>query len=132
MQDIKQALCSAMYRFVSARIKELRADTTWGFESLGDMMMSIQTDWQDAAWALSELCWFGFSKNYAKECFIVDYIKDEYETPVYCIIDDNCNKRYLSLIYANTFDNGMFETIVEYNRVTKMVEITDWEEVQNG
>lgn len=133
MQDIKQALCSAMYRFVSNKITELKP-RTWGredwfgFKDKADMMNSIKTNWEDAAWALAELCYWGFEKQYYFDCFVVDHLNDEYETAIHCIVDDYGNKRYFTLEYSNSSDN-MFDSITEVERKVELVEVVTWKEV---
>lgn len=135
MQDIKQALCSAMYRFVSDKINELKP-RTWGqedwfgFKDKADMMNSIKTNWEDAGWALTELCDWGFNKNYRAWLFLADTLGDEYDTPIYCIVDDDSNKRYFRLEYSSKH-HALFDDIIEVNRVVKLVEQIVWEE-QNG
>lgn len=135
MQDIKQALCSAMYRFVSDKINELKPRTWgqedwYGFKDKADMMNSIKTNWDDAAWALTELCHWGFNKSYRAWLFVADILDDEYGTPIYCIVDEDGNKRYFTLTYGSTMTE-LFDTITEVNRVVKLVEQVVWEE-QNG
>jgi hypothetical protein len=135
MQDIKQALCSAMYRFVGDKINELKPRTWgqedwYGFKDKSDMMTSIKTNWQDAAWALTELCHWGFDKMYYNSCFVVDNLSDEFETPIHCIVDDDGNKRYFKLEYSSNRDE-LFSSIIEIARVVKLVEQVVWEE-QNG
>jgi hypothetical protein len=135
MQDIKQALCSAMYRFVSDKINELKPRTWgqedwYGFKDKADMMNSIKTNWQDAGWALTELCHWGFDKMYYNSCFVVDNLNDEFETPIHCIVDEDGNKRYFTLTYNSTMAE-LFDTITEVSRVVKLVEQVVWEE-QNG
>lgn len=135
MQDIKQALCSAMYRFVSDNIRELKPRTWgqedwYGFKDKEDMINSIKTNWQDAAWALTELCHWGFYKGYYIPCFVVDRLDDEFETPIHCIVDDDGNKRYFTLTYSSTMAE-LFDTITEVSRTVKLVEQVVWEE-QNG
>lgn len=135
MQDIKQALCSAMYRFVSDKITELKPrswgrEDWFGFKDKNDMMNSIKTNWEDAGWALTELCQWGFNKNYRVLLFVADTLDDEYETPIYCIVDDDGNKRYFRLGYSSGLE-AFFDFIIEVNRVVKLVEKVVWEE-QNG
>lgn len=133
MQDIKQALCSAMYRFVSNKITELKPrswgqEDWFGFKDKADMINSIKTNWEDAAWALTELCEWGFEKRYYFDCFVVDNLNDEYDTPINCIIDDDGNKRYFTLEYSNSSD-AMFDSIIEVNRAVELVEVVTWKEV---
>jgi hypothetical protein len=137
MQDIKQALCSAMYRFVSDKISELKprdsfSSPWYGFKDKADMMNSIKTNWNDAAWALTELCHWGFEKMYYNSCFVVDNLSDDFETPIHCIVDDDGNKRYFRLEYSSDISNDeLFDSIIEVNRTVKLVEQVVWEE-QNG
>ena len=133
MQDIKQALCSAMYRFVSDKINELKPrawgqEDWFGFRDKEDMMTSIKNQWDDAAWALTELSHWGFEKRYYFDCFVIDKLNDEYDTPIHCIIDDDGNKRYFTLEYSNSTDK-MFGSIIEVNRTVEMVEVVTWKEV---
>lgn len=129
MQDIKQALCSAMYRFVSEKITELKQNAEWyGFKDKADMINSIKTNWEDAAWALTELCHWGFEKRYYFDCFVVDHLNDEYDTAIHCIIDDDGNKRYFTLEYSNSTDR-IFDSIIEVKREVKLIEQVVWEEV---
>ena len=133
MQDIKQALCSAMYRFVSDKINELKPrswgqEDWFGFKDKNDMMNSIKTNWEDAAWALTELCHWGFEKRYYFDCFVVDHLNDEYDTSIHCIVDDDSNKRYFTLEYSNSSDK-MFDSITEVNRKVELVEVVTWKEV---
>lgn len=138
MQDIKQALCSAMYRFVSDKINELKP-RTWGqedwfgFKDKADMMNSIKTDWQDAGWALTELCDWGFKDNYRSALFVVDKFDDDFETPIYCIVDDDSNNRYIYFEYPHLSESAtqFFSAIHEVKRTVKLVEQVVWEE-QNG
>lgn len=134
MQDIKQALCSAMYRFVSDKITELKPrswgqEDWFGFKNKDDMMSSIKTNWEDAAWALAELCEWGFNKNYRAWIFVADAFDDEYDAPIsiYCIVDDDGNKRYFRLEFSSKPD-ALFDHIIEVNRVVKLVEKIVWEE----
>lgn len=133
MQDIKQALCSAMYRFVSDKITELKPrswgqEDWFGFKDKADMMNSIKTNWEDAAWALTELRHWGFEKRYYFDCFVVDKLNDEYDTPIHCIIDDDGNKRYFWLECSNSYDK-LFDSIIEVNRAVELVEVVTWKEV---
>lgn len=135
MQDIKQALCSAMYRFVSDKISELKPRTWgqedwYGFKDKADMMNSIKTNWEDAAWALTELCGWGFNKNYRAWLFVADILDDGYDTPIYCIVDDDGNKRYFRFKFSSK-PNALFDDIIEVNRTVKLVEQVVWEE-KNG
>lgn len=132
MQDIKQALCSAMYRFVSDKITELKPrswgqEDWFGFKNKDDMMSSIKTNWEDAGWALTELCEWGFNKNYRELVFVAGTLDDEYDTLIYCIVDDDGNKRYFRFEYSSKFD-ALFDRIIEINRVVKLVEKIVWEE----
>jgi hypothetical protein len=136
MQDIKQALCSAMYRFVSDKINELKPRTwgeAWyGFKDKADMMTSIKTNWEDAGWALTELCQWGFNKNYRVCLFVADTLDDEYDTPIYCIVDDDGNKRYVYFTYPNgSSATQFFSDIHEVTRTAKLVEQVVWEK-KNG
>ena len=133
MQDIKQALCSAMYRFVSDKISGLKPRTWgqedwYGFNDKDDMINSIKTNWQDAAWAMTELCHWGFEKMYYNSCFVVCNLADDFETPIHCVVDDDGNKRYFKLEYSSNTD-ALFDSIIEVNRVVKLVERIVWEEI---
>lgn len=137
MQNIKQALCSAMYRFVIVKIDELKP-RTWGqedwfgFKDKADMMNSIKTNWEDAGWALTELCAWGFDKNYRVWLFVADTLDDEYDTPIYRIIDDDGNNRYVYFTYPDKPSaTQFFSDIHEVTRTVKLVEQVVWEE-QNG
>ena len=135
MQDIKQALCSAMYRFMIVMIDELKP-RTWGqedwfgFKDKADIMNSIKTNWEDAGWALTELCGWGFNKNYRAWLFVADILDDGYDTSIYCIVDDDGNKRYFRFELSSKHD-ALFDDIIEVNRTVKLVEQVVWEE-QNG
>jgi hypothetical protein len=111
-----------MYRFVSDKINELKP-RTWGqedwfgFKDKADMMNSIKTNREDAGWALTELCQWGMDNDYSKE-FEVAKLDNEYETPVYCIVDgDECN-RYFTFEYNDTW----FSKVIEMIPTTKIVE----------
>lgn len=137
MQDIKQALCSAMYRFVSDNIKNLKCSdghhvSCYGFDNEANMLECIKTDWQDAGWALTELCEWGFNKNYRAWLFVADTLADDYDTPIYCIVDDDGNKRYVYFTYPKGLNaTQFFSDIHEVKRTVKLVEQVVWEE-QNG
>lgn len=137
MDDIKQALCSAMYRFVSDNIKNLKRDDRYrvdwyGFDNEAHMLKCIKTDWQDAGWALTELCDWGFKDNYRSALFVVDKFDDDSETPIYCIVDDDGNTRYVYFTYPNEPNaTQFFSAIHEVKRTVKVVEQVVWVE-QNG
>ena len=115
--SIEKALCSFMYEFVKKHKAEIK-DRDFGFKHHDEMLECIKNNWTDAAWALTELCWWGMNTDYSKE-FKVAKLDDEYETPVYCIIDnDECN-RYFSFEYENMW----FSKIVEMKPTTKIVDI---------
>lgn len=123
-----------MYRFVSDKINELKPrawgqEDWFGFKDKADMMNSIKTNWQDAAWALTELCAWGFNKNYRAWLFVADTLDDEYDTPIsiYCIVDDDGNKRYFRIAYSSS-RGVIYDSIIEVERTVKLVEQVVWEE----
>jgi hypothetical protein len=105
-----------MYRFVKEHKDEIK-DRDYGFKHYDDMLKCIKENWTDAAWALTELCWWGMNTDYSKE-FEVAQLDDEYETRVYCIIDSNGDNRYFSFEYKDMW----FSNIAEMIPTTKIVE----------
>lgn len=114
--SIEKELCNFMYSFVKEHKDSIECSAV-GFQDYDDMLEHIKEYWTDAAWALTELCRWGMDNDYSKE-FEVAKLDDEYETPVYCIVDgDECN-RYFTFEYNDTW----FSNIVEMKPTTKIVE----------
>lgn len=81
---MKQTICNAVYEAVKKYKPQLT--TSWkdiGFLHFEDMLHRIKTDIQVAIWVLTELEHFSDWEHN----FVIDYINEEYETPVYKVGD---------------------------------------------
>lgn len=111
---IEQDICNTIHDFVKEHINEVKNSyDDLGFKDSEDMLSQIKSDIQIAIWALTELLDWGMSKNYM-DSFIVDayvykvgehYFKMESWSPEY--------------------------KIVPVKKVTKIIEITEWEELNS-
>ena len=79
------------------------------------MLNSIKKNNEDAVWAWSELLVWGFERNYTKP-YVVGYIDDEYETPVY-----NVN----NMLFTCLLENGvfLFKEVKEVQKVISTYEV---------
>lgn len=133
MKTIEKLLCETMHEFVKEHISEI-ADTyeDLGFKNEKDMLCQIKRDAKVAAWALTELCTWGlgspFSENnYAEHLFVCDkFINDnDMEIEVYKLRDKD-KDRYVKFGWDTEVGDY---TIHEVNKVTRMIEVTRWEEI---
>lgn len=127
MKDFNKEFCFVMHKFVSERINELtrpasKLSDDWKNEK--DMLKAIKSNVEDAGWALCELCYWGFIPNYTRRYFLVDEYKDEdgFDVNIYRFADRNGKDRYFKIDEPNRY------MPIEVQRVTKMVEVTLWEE----
>lgn len=130
MRDIKEELCYAMHKFVKEHIGEIECEPSsmcdeWKNEK--QMLRDIRKDYKCAVWALGELLTNWMGKDYCTELFVVNKYEDEegYEQEICRIVDRRGKERYFRPIYPD-------EDVVEVKPVTKMVEVTFWEEVCNA
>lgn len=122
MRNINNELCYAMHKFVSEHLDDM-THKSWacGYEDDNDMLQSVRSNVEDAIWALDELCRWGMRDDYAKQYFIVDMIIDNgVELDIFKIQDRDGNNRYFKLDYVK-------ESIVEVQKVTKLVQVDCWE-----
>lgn len=127
MKDFNKEFCFVMHKFVSERINELKRPAssmsdTWKSEK--DMLNAIKNNVNDAGWALCELCYWGLSVNYTRRCFLLDEYEDEdeLEVKIYWFADRDGRDRYFKIDEPNEW------MPIEVQKVTKMVEVTLWEE----
>ena len=77
MNNLEKELCEVMYNFVKEHIEEVSKNLslrghTWdylGAKDSDDLLNQIKSTPDIAAWALTELCYWGMDKNYCKELF---------------------------------------------------------------
>ena len=113
-----------MHDFVKEHITEI----TYTYDNLGDfknekdMLSQIKRKPDIAAWALTELCSWGFSDDYASKCFLCDTFTNDhgYDIEIFKLNDGGKER------YCRIEDYGI---VVEVNKVTKMVEVTKWEDI---
>lgn len=136
---IEKLICKEIHKFVKEHIDEVENKLTiWGdrqtYQELGfnnrtDMLKQIENDIEVAVWALQELMVWGMSPNhnhdshdYTKELFTAD-ISEEENCTIYKV---GKPERYFATKY-NRYT--MKTSITEVKRVTKLVEVTTWENV---
>lgn len=130
MKDIDKVLCERMYEFVKEHINEVtekkdifghpQTFESLGFKDANDMLRQIRNDSVIAYWALTELLYWAFPRDYMHEFFI----QEETDTFTVFKLDDDGNGRYLICKYEL---HKPIE-IKEVRKVTKLVEINTWEE----
>ena len=132
MEDINKVLCKSMYNFVRIHIDEVTEkkdifgnNVTYddlGFKSKSDMLSQIKNDTDIAYWALTELLVWGLAKDYCRWLFVAE----ETDTfTVFRLFDSDENERYLICNY----DLHKPIEIKEVKKVTKLVEVTTWEDM---
>ena len=132
MEDINKVLCKSMYNFVKIHIDEVtekkdifgRNETfeNLGFKDADDMLLQIRNDSDIAYWALTELLVWGLAKDYCRWLFVAE----ETDTfTVFRLFDSDENERYLICNY----DLHKPIEIKEVKKVTKLVEVTTWEDM---
>lgn len=118
MKPIEKLLCNTMHNFVKEHIDEL-TDTAenLGFMTCKDMLSQINNEWDVAAWALTELCNWGFKYGNGNP-FLHEQYEDEngYKIEIFKLQDGN-KERFCRI-------DGF---VVEVSKVTKMIEVTRWE-----
>lgn len=115
MTTIEQHLCNVMWKFVKEHFEEIKeSPKNLGFKNKTDMLNAIKVNWQDAWWALFELCSWGMERNYIDKFLITE--GDSYN--IYKI-----GRRYFKKPYHE-------DGIVEVKQVVKTVKVIDWEEVK--
>ena len=123
MKTIEKLLCETMHDFVKEHIAEIK-DTydDLGFKNEKDMLSQIKRKSDIVAWALTELCTCIFSDDYASKLFSCDlFVNDSgYYVEIFKLNDGGKER------YCRIEDYGI---VVEVNKVTKMVEVTRWEEI---
>lgn len=134
---IEKLICKEIHKFVKEHIDEVENKLTiWddrqtypelGFNNRADMLKQIQNDIEVAVWALQELMVWGmspnhnrFSHDYTKEMFSED-IREEENWTIYKVGNPS---RYFTTKY-NRYTNTT--SITEVKKVTKLVEVTEWE-----
>lgn len=127
MSNIKEELCYAMHKFVKEHIGEVERTPSsmcddWKNEK--QMLRDIRKDYKCAVWALGELLTNWMGKDYCAELFVVHKYEDEegWEQEICRLVDRRGKVRYFKPIYPD-------EDVVEVKPITKMVEMTFWEEV---
>lgn len=132
---IEKLICKEMHLFVKRHIYEVENKINFwgekqtyqelGFKNRTDMLRQIKEDSQIAAWALTELLKWGMSsKGLPKVSY--DYCKG-----YYVIFEDDditvygIQGRYFTLSWDR---KERKYNIKEVKKVTKMVEVTTWEE----
>lgn len=134
---IEKLICREIHNFVKEHIDEVENKLTiWGnkqtykelgFNNRADMLKQIKNDVEVAIWALQELMVWGMSPNhnhdyhdYTKELFTED-INEEDNCTIYKVGNPS---RYFATEY-NRYTQTT--SITEVKRVTKLVEVTEWE-----
>ena len=123
---INQEICDYMYNFVKEHIDELK-DTyeVFGFKDKEDMLNKIKNDINVAYWALTELCWWGMANNYAQTHFERDELwYDDNNLKVIYKIADKHYRFDGDYVHDNTI-----MIPIEVKKITRMVEQTDWIDV---
>lgn len=123
MKTIEKLLCETMHYFVKEHIAEI-TDTydDLGFKNEKDMLSQIKLKPDVAAWALTELCTWGLSDDYASKCFLCDTFTNDHDYVIEIFkLNDGDKERYCRIE-----DYGI---VIEVNKVTKMIEVTRWEEI---
>ncbi len=131
---IEKLICKEMHLFVKRHIDEVENKIGFwgrkqtydelGFKNRTDMLRQIKEDPQIAAWALTELLQWGMSKDHSKVSY--DYCKGHYTV----FEDDDitvygAQGRYFTIAWSR---KDRIYNIKEVKKVTKMVEVTTWEE----
>lgn len=134
---IEKLICKEVHKFVKEHINEVENKINFGgnkqtyqelgFDSRADMLRQIKNDVQIALWALQELMVWGMSPNhnrdshdYTKELFTED-INEEENWTIYKVGNP---ERYFATEY-NRYTQTT--SITEVKKVTKLVEVTTWE-----
>jgi hypothetical protein len=139
IEPIEKVICKDIHEFVKEHVDEVENKLTiWGnkqtykelgFNNRADMLKQIKNDIEVAVWALQELMVWGMSPNhnhdshdYTKELFTED-ISEEDNLTIYKVGNP---LRYFATEYNRKTQTT---TIIEVKRVTKLVEVTTWENV---
>lgn len=137
--EIEKLICKEIHKFVEEHIEEVENKIDWwgekqtykelGFKNRTDMLKQIKNDVEIAVWALQELMVWGMSHNhnhdshdYTKEFFTED-ISEEDNLTIYKVGNP---LRYFATEYNRKTQTT---TIIEVKKVTKLVEVTTWENV---
>lgn len=139
IKPIEKVICKEIHNFVKEHIDEVENKLTiWGnkqtykelgFNNRADMLKQIKNDIEVAVWALQELMVWGMSPNHNRDSH--DYTK-EFFTEDICEEDNlTIYKVGNPLRYFATEYNRKTQTttIIEVKKVTKLVEVTTWENV---
>lgn len=125
MKTIEKLLCKTMHDFVKEHIAEIiETYDNLGFKNEKDMLSQIRRKPDIAAWALTELCTWGFGINndYASKFFLCDSFTNDLDYYIEIFkLNDGGKERYCRIE-----DYGI---VVEVNKVTKMVKVTKWEDI---
>lgn len=135
LNEFEQLFCTNIHDFVKSNIDKIT--DTWeylGFKDGEDMLTQLLTDIDVAAWALTELLWWGMDKNYTalefEECkasnnnmynLVSDTLEDE--VTIYKLKDGD-KTRYFKL-KLNTRTNVF--TVIEVKKEKKVIEVAVWE-----
>lgn len=136
---IEKLICKEIHKFVKEHIDEVENKLTiWGdkqtYQELGfnnrtDMLKQIKNDIEVAIWALQELMVWGMSPNhnhdshdYTREFFTEDIIEEDNLT-IYKVGNP---ERYFATEYNR---HTRITSITEVKRITKLIEVTTWENV---
>lgn len=135
--EIEKLICKEVHKFVKEHIDEVENKLCFGnrkqtYQELGfknrtDMLKQIKNDIEIAVWALQELMVWGMSPNYNRDSH--DYTKELFtegicEEENLTIYKVGNPERYFTTEYNRETKKT---SIIEVNKVTKLVEVTKWE-----
>lgn len=111
---MKQEFCKKVYEFFKDKCDIINGDPErLGFKDWDDMLTQIKNDFRVALWTITELPFW--------------YMPDEYEESIKAGYNEDDDVVYkLDDMYFTTIDG---ENITFVKPVTKLVEVTTWEEI---
>jgi hypothetical protein len=139
IKPIEKVICKEIHKFVEEHIEEVENKIDWwgekqtyqelGFKNKTDMLKQIKNDVEIAVWALQELMVWGMSPSHDKQSYdyswllFTEGVNGEDDATVYKI---GCPQRYFT---TNSDWETRETTVTEVKKVTKLVEVTTWENV---
>lgn len=119
--DIKQFVCAAAYEFLKKHYNEI-TDTPeeLGFKNKTDLFNSVKNNPLDAIWCIRDVFTWGMDEDYCAKLFIENEEEDIYKATL------NGETRYYCLQFNVDYEVVDFS---EVKKVTKVIEVTEWEMV---
>ena len=126
MKTLKEEFQEVILKFTKEHSSEIK--DTWdylGFRDYEDMLEKIQSDFNIAVWAFTELFSWGLNRNYRNELFTASLPENFDSDPiVHKITNSNGDTVYFRLESVDPW-NLNYE-IIEMTEVTEYVKITKW------